>query len=234
MTQRRQQVRHGLTTNSPTRQDVDLSKLLSYPISGHDSSFRYVLAVILFFVSFTLVPTFFYLGFLWRSAYWKSRKHDTPPAVSDWPENITAGIKALVTIFLVFILPFSAINAALWTFTPMPVDELAIFRTGFRYAAYAATASLFVGTSLFINCAQANSLKPIVTTAPYRDLVSTEYLVAWAVTIGVTLLFAIPYAVLTFLSMAFLFPLALLICLAFYHAIFTTALFSTALAGDRR
>lgn len=207
-----------------------VSELLSYPAAGEDSGFRYITAILLTLVSFTIAPVLFFIGFLWRTAYWSSHGRASPPPVSNWRANLAAGGKGLVTGIMVFVVPFVVLLHVFWTVAPTQPTLLETARTAARYVVSSYAISLYLGTSLFINCAQQNSLKPIISLKPYRDLVSLRYLRAWAIVIAISTLFLPLYAVLGLLSIIAVVPSLLLVASMFYHAIFGIATISTALS----
>jgi len=207
-----------------------VSELLSYPAAGEDSGFRYIIAVLLTLVSFTVAPVLFFIGFLWRTAHWSSHGRASPPPVSNWRANLAAGGKGLVTGITVFVIPFAVFLHLFWTITPTQPTFLETARTAGQYIVGSYAISLYLGTALFINCAQQNSLKPIISLKPYRDLVSLRYLRAWAIVTAISTFFLPIYAVLGLLSIVAFVPSLLLVASMFYHAIFGVATISTALS----
>jgi hypothetical protein len=209
--------------------DLSLIELLKYPTSGQDAGVHYVIAVLMALVSFTVMPILFFIGYVWRTAYWRSRGHEAPPRVSGWANNITAGIRGLATGLIVYALPFGAIVYGLWIASPNGSGLLETIEMGLGIVGLSGSLTAFLGTSLFINCAQQNSFRPLLTAKPYRDLLTVDYFFAWLITIVVTAVLAVPYAILSTMSLLLLVPFIFLVILLFYHGIFSAALFSTAL-----
>jgi hypothetical protein len=227
MPQHRDQQR--FSAQQSQNQSLSFAELLKYPASGQDTGVRYVIAALMALVSFTIMPILFFIGYLWRTAYWRSRGDEAPPRVSGWTSNIAAGFRGLTTGLVVYALPFGTTVYGLWTVSPNSGGLLKTIEMGLGVVAISAGITAFFGTSLFINCAQQNSFKPLLTAKPYRDLLTVDYLFAWLVTIVVTAVLVVPYTILPTLSLLLLVPFIFLVILLFYHGIFSAALFSTAL-----